>query len=162
MDIELQLNSFKSQLTDVQTNFRLLEKTIIKEFKNNVTNLAKNEKESKVQAQKESKVQAQKESKVQAQKESKVQREKEPSGFDTISIISDELAIFMNKPIGSAVARTEATQYIINYIRENKLQDPTILKKINPNDRLSNLFNLKEELTYFNLQKYLNIHFCKK
>ena len=146
MDIELQLNSFKSQLTDVQTNFRLLEKTIIKEFKNNVTNLAKNEKESK----------------VQAQKESKVQREKEPSGFDTISIISDELAIFMNKPIGSAVARTEATQYIINYIRENKLQDPTILKKINPNDRLSNLFNLKEELTYFNLQKYLNIHFCKK
>ena len=154
MDIELQLNSFKSQLTDVQTNFRLLEKTIIKEFKNNVTNLAKNEKESKVQAQKESK--------VQAQKESKVQREKEPSGFDTISIISDELAIFMNKPIGSAVARTEATQYIINYIRENKLQDPTILKKINPNDRLSNLFNLKEELTYFNLQKYLNIHFCKK
>ena len=68
----------------------------------------------------------------------------------------------MNKPIGCEVALTEATQYMINYIREHKLQDPTILKKINPNDRLSNLFHTEEELTYFNLQKYLNMHFCKK
>ena len=42
------------------------------------------------------------------------------------------------------------------------LHTTRFFKKINPNDRLSNLFNLKEELTYFNLQKYLNMHFCKK
>ncbi len=60
-------------------------------------------------------------------------------------------------------ARTTVTQRIIKYITENKLQNPNNRKIIIPDKKLKDLLNLSDtdELTYFNLQKYMNQHFPK-
>jgi upstream activation factor subunit UAF30 len=67
----------------------------------------------------------------------------------------------MSKEEGVQVARTEVTQFIIKYIKENNLQNPENRKKIMPDDTLKKLLAVKEEedVTYFNLQKYMNRHF---
>ena len=59
------------------------------------------------------------------------------------------------------VARTEVTKYLINYIKENNLQNETDRRKIECDEKLKNLLKvpLGEELTYFNIQKYMNRHF---
>jgi upstream activation factor subunit UAF30 len=86
-----------------------------------------------------------------------------PSGFVKPTKISDELASFLGKDKGSEMARTDVTREINTYIRTNKLQDPTNGRKINPDKKLSTLLKLKttDELTYFNLQKYMSPHFAK-
>jgi upstream activation factor subunit UAF30 len=86
-----------------------------------------------------------------------------PSGFVKPTRISDELAKFLEKPSGSEMARTEVTRDINKYIRTNKLQDETNGRKINPDSKLASLLKLKktDELTYFNLQRYMSPHFAK-
>lgn len=86
-----------------------------------------------------------------------------PSGFVKPTRISDELAQFLDKPIGSEMARTDVTKDINAYIRANKLQDVTNGRKIIPDNKLASLLKIKqnEELTYFNLQKFMSIHFAK-
>jgi chromatin remodeling complex protein RSC6 len=86
-----------------------------------------------------------------------------PSGFVKPTKISDELALFLSKPTGTEMARTEVTREINQYIRANQLQDTTNGRKINADQKLSTLLHLPpdDELTYFNLQKYMSIHFPK-
>ena len=48
---------------------------------------------------------------------------RQPSGFAKPSAISNELCDFMEKEHGSLVARTEVTRHIIQYIKENGLND---------------------------------------
>jgi len=86
-----------------------------------------------------------------------------PSGFVKPTKISDELAKFLEKPIGSEMARTEVTRDINKYIRTNNLQDKENGRKINPDTKLATLLKLKktDELTYFNLQRYMSPHFAK-
>jgi len=86
-----------------------------------------------------------------------------PSGFVKPTRISDELAKFLDKPIGSEMARTDVTKDINLYIRTHKLQDVTNGRKIIPDKKLATLLKIKqnEELTYFNLQKFMSIHFAK-
>jgi hypothetical protein len=86
-----------------------------------------------------------------------------PSGFVKPTKISDELATFLDKPTGSEMARTEVTRDINLYIRTNSLQDKSNGRKINPDPKLAGLLqiNAGEELTYFNLQKYMSRHFAK-
>lgn len=86
-----------------------------------------------------------------------------PSGFVKPTKISDELAHFLDKPLGSEMARTEVTKEINNYIRANKLQDKDNGRKIVPDQKLSSLLKIggADELTYFNLQKYMSPHFAK-
>jgi hypothetical protein len=86
-----------------------------------------------------------------------------PSGFVKPTKISDELATFLDKPTGSEMARTEVTRDINLYIRTNSLQDKSNGRKINPDPKLADLLkiNAGEELTYFNLQKYMSRHFAK-
>ena len=70
--------------------------------------------------------------------------------------------MFLRKPVGTLLARTEVTTAVTNYIRTHKLQDMTQRKKIKPDEALSTLLHLgenAEQLTYFNLQKHLSIHF---
>ena len=61
------------------------------------------------------------------------------------------------------MARTDVTKDINAYIRANKLQDVTNGRKIIPDKKLASLLKIKqnEELTYFNLQKFMSIHFAK-
>ena len=77
--------------------------------------------------------------------------------------ISEELCVFMNKNKGELVARTEVTRYIINYVKENNLQNKDNGQVILPDDKLKKLLDVKEgdTLTYFNIQKFMNRHFHK-
>ena len=86
-----------------------------------------------------------------------------PSGFVKPTRISDELAKFLDKPTGSEMARTEVTRDINKYIRTHNLQDKDNGRKINPDSKLSALLKLTgdDELTYFNLQKFMSPHFAK-
>jgi upstream activation factor subunit UAF30 len=86
-----------------------------------------------------------------------------PSGFVKPTLISKELADFLGKPVGTEWARTEVTREINAYIRTHSLQDKENGRKINPDTKLRSLLQLKkgEELTYFNLQKYMSPHFAK-
>jgi len=86
-----------------------------------------------------------------------------PSGFVKPTRISDELANFLGKDKGSEMARTNVTKEINAYIRTNNLQDPSNGRKINPDAKLTALLKLKkeDELTYFNLQRFMSPHFDK-
>lgn len=86
-----------------------------------------------------------------------------PSGFVKPTKISDELASFLGKEKGTEMARTEVTRDINKYIRTHNLQDKDNGRKINPDTKLSALLKLKknDELTYFNLQRYMSPHFAK-
>lgn len=85
-----------------------------------------------------------------------------PSGFVKPTLISKELSEFLGKTDGSEMARTEVTREINAYIRNNNLQDKENGRRINPDSKLKSLLKLKkgEELTYFNLQRYMSPHFA--
>ena len=102
-----------------------------------------------------------------AQKQSSKRKRKAgnraPSGFVKPTKISDELASFLGKEKGTEMARTDVTREINTYIRAHKLQDKDNGRKIIPDTKLATLLKLKktDELTYFNLQKYMSPHFTK-
>ena len=87
-----------------------------------------------------------------------------PSGFITPTKISNELAEFLGKPVGTEMLRTDVSRFINGYIRVNNLQDPQNGRVINPDTKLRALLKIGEndELTYFNLQKYMSPHFIKE
>lgn len=128
------LGSFRMQITAMQQQVRLLERNYNKAMK---------------QAEKE-------------KNEKKRQKlNKKPSGFALPTKISDELCEFMDKESGTLVARTDVTRFIIGYIKSKQLQNPTNRKFILPDEELKTLLNVSDgdELSYFNLQKYMNRHF---
>ena len=130
------LNQLASQFSSLRTDFRTLEKKWTRELR-------------------------------AAQKTVERRRRKvgnrAPSGFVKPTLISDELATFLGKTSGTEMARTEVTREINKYIRANALQDKSNGRKINPDAALASLLKLgsKDELTYFNLQRYMSPHFAK-
>jgi chromatin remodeling complex protein RSC6 len=87
---------------------------------------------------------------------------KKPSGFAKPNTISEELREFLQIEKGSKLSRMEAGEKIDKYIRINNLQDKNNRRVINADEKLVKLLNIKssqEELTYFNLQKYMRKHF---
>lgn len=98
-----------------------------------------------------------------SQKRKRKSGNRAPSGFVKPTLISNELATFLGKPEGTEMARTEVTREINSYIRAHSLQDKDNGRKIIPDAKLKGLLKLKkgEELTYFNLQKYMSPHFAK-
>lgn len=91
------------------------------------------------------------------------QGNRSPSGFVKPTAISDELAKFLGKDAGTEMARTEVTRELNAYIRQHNLQDKNNGRKINADASLRSLLQLgkDDELTYFNLQKYMSPHFAK-
>ena len=88
---------------------------------------------------------------------------KKPSGFAKPVPITKELCEFLGKPEDTLVNRTEVTRFIIKYIKDNHLQSISEKKRIIPDDKLQHLLDVDstEEITYFNIQKYMNQHFLK-
>lgn len=128
-----QLNTMRSQITTLSTQIRSLR--------------SRSEREIKA-----------------AQKASRKRRStnRKPSGFIKPTLISTELASFLGKPKGTEMARTEVTKEINQYIRSNNLQDPANGRRILADNKLRKLLKLgkNEELTYFNLQRYMKPHFA--
>ena len=85
------------------------------------------------------------------------------SGFVKPTRISDELAIFLNKEIGTEMARTEVSKEINQYVVANGLRDKSNGRIILPDTKLGKLLKAgkTDEVTYFNLQRYLKPHFIK-
>ena len=86
-----------------------------------------------------------------------------PSGFVKPAKITTELADFLGVAHGTEMARTDVTREITKYVRSHKLQDKDNGRKINPDAKLRKLLKVseKEEVTYFNLQKFMSQHFLK-
>jgi chromatin remodeling complex protein RSC6 len=86
-----------------------------------------------------------------------------PSGFVKPASISKELAKFLGVAEDTQMARTDVTKMITSYVKEHNLQDNQNGRKIVPDAKLKALLNVKagEEVTYFNLQKYMKPHFVK-
>ena len=86
-----------------------------------------------------------------------------PSGFAKPALISDELCAFLGTPKGTEMARTEVTKHLTQYIKNNSLQDQANRRKIIPDKKLGKLLGVgkEDEVTYFNLQKYMKVHFPK-
>lgn len=86
-----------------------------------------------------------------------------PSGFVKPTRISNELASFLGKEKGTEMARTSVTKEINSYIKAHDLKDPKNGRIIHPDAKLSKLLNVTkdDEVTYFNLQKYMSHHFEK-
>lgn len=88
---------------------------------------------------------------------------RKPSGFIKPTKISSELADFLGKDRGVEMARTEVSREINAYILAHKLQDKDNGRIIHPDNKLTKLLKIgkEDELTYFNLQRYMKHHFQK-
>ena len=130
------LQNLSSQLTALRSELKTLERDTTRELRAQEKNAAKRKRKS---------------------------GNRKPSGFVKPTLISNELASFLGKPTGTEMARTEVTREINTYIKTNKLQDATNGRRIIPDAKLKTLLKLKkgEELTYFNLQKFMSSHFAK-
>lgn len=91
------------------------------------------------------------------------EKKKEPSGFMKPIQVSTELNNFFSNEKDTLMSRTEVTRKFTAYIKENKLQDPENGRKIHPDPKLKALLRIQdgEELTFFNLQRYMSPHFSK-
>ena len=95
-------------------------------------------------------------------KETKPKKPRKKSGIALPVSISNELCEFMGIEQGSKLARTQVTQYLSSYIKDNNLINPENKKIIIPNEKLAKLLGEdinNIELTYFNIQTYMNKHF---
>jgi chromatin remodeling complex protein RSC6 len=93
----------------------------------------------------------------------KIKISRNPSGFAKPCKVTKELCEFMNKSDETEFARTEVTKSLVQYVKENHLEDINNKKNILPDEKLKNLLKIEEgqELTYFNIQKFMNKHFIK-
>ena len=135
-DYNSKIQQLSSIVSNLKTEYKQLEKLVAREMKN---------------AQKN------------AQKKKRSSGNRAPSGFVKPTLISDELALFLGKDKGTELARTAVSKEINAYIRANSLQDKANGRKIHADAKLSKLLKLgkDDELTYFNLQKYMKNHFIK-
>jgi hypothetical protein len=135
-DFASKIQQVAALLTSMKSDYKTLEKTVARELK---------------QATKSS------------GKKRKTSANKSPSGFVKPTKISDELIKFLGKEAGTEMSRVEVSKEITSYINEHKLKDEKCGRQINPDAKLSKLLKINKDeiLTFFNLQRYLKIHFIK-
>jgi chromatin remodeling complex protein RSC6 len=129
------LSGFRTQINGIQNQLKQLEKNVKKQMKGLKKDIIKN----------------------------KNKGNRKPSGFAKPSKVTKELCEFMNKTEGTEIARTEVTRALVTYIKTNKLENESNSKIITPDQKLKFLLGIEDgqELTYFNIQKYMNKHFVK-
>jgi len=83
-----------------------------------------------------------------------------PSIFEIPTKVTDELCVFLGHSKGTLISRSNVTKQINNYVKEKNLKNK---HDITPDGPLRKLLQVPEteQLTYFNLQRYLNRHYIK-
>jgi len=133
-------NAKLKQLADlfvsVKSEFKQLEKTVSRELKNAQKSSSRKKKSTGV---------------------------RKAAGFQKPTRISDELAAFLGKEVGTEMSRTQVSSEIDKYIKAHSLQSKTNGRIIVPDTKLVALLKLgaNDELSYFNLQRYMKTHFIK-
>jgi chromatin remodeling complex protein RSC6 len=129
------LSQFKIQITALTNQLKGLEKMVKKEIKSHKKDAIKKQQKGN----------------------------RKPSGFAAASPISTELCDFMGKDHGSQIARTEVTKFICAYIKSNDLTTTENNRVIKPDNKLHHLLGTDEKIqvTYFNIQRFMNKHFIK-
>lgn len=143
------LTLFKMNINSIQQQLKVLEKDVKKEMK---------------QIQKKQLVE-------------NVRSKRKPSGFAKPGNVSKELCQFMECEEGTKLARTQVTQYLFKYIKDNNLtqtyseinEETGKHKKKNKiilDDKLKQLLGFENEnendennITHFTIQKHMNKHF---
>lgn len=130
------IQALGESLNKMKTEFRVLEKQVLREAKTM----------DKVNA-----------------KRNKNKGSRAPSGFVKPAAITPELAKFLGVAADTKMARTDVTKMITSYVKEHKLQASDNGRRIMPDTKLKALLKVtdKDEVTYFNLQKYMKHHFVK-
>ena len=171
-----ELSSIKESVNSLMIKLRQYKKRVDKVLKDNSieddndTSIITDETDAKDIKEKPSKKKPAKTKEPKEPKQPKEPKEKKPrkkkddevqSAILKGSRLSKELCEFLGKPEDIEMMRTDITKEIYKYIQDNNLQDSENKKLIHPHDVLIKLFNIEEtqELTYFNIQTFLNKHF---
>ena len=87
-----------------------------------------------------------------------------PSGFSKPGPVSDELRTFLKLGKDELIARTDVTKRINAYCKEKGLQGKEDKRILLADKPLTKLLRIKkgDQLTFFNLQKYMKVHFPNK
>ena len=130
------IQNMNALLTKLKADYKVLEKQVLREARSMDKVIAKRKKSKGSRA---------------------------PSGFVKPTSISKDLAKFLGVDESTKMARTDVTKMITAYVKDNKLQAPNNGRKIIPDKKLMALLNCKanDDVTYFNLQKYMKPHFIK-
>ena len=138
-------DQFKDILTRLQ-QFRTLSQTLMADVKKLQKNVNRQVRESTRKNKKRKNTEGSK---------------RPPSGFAKPTLISDSLCQFLGVESGTMMARTEVTKHLTKYIKAHELQDEANKRIINCDSALAGLLNVKpsDEVTYFNLQRYMKPHF---
>ena len=136
VDFSSKIQQVAALLTSMKSDYKTLEKTVARELKQATKTGGKKRRSS---------------------------GNKQPSGFVKPTKISDELIAFLGKEPNTEMSRVEVSKEINEYINAHKLKDEKCGRQINPDAKLSMLLKIQENevLTFFNLQRYLKIHFIK-
>ena len=146
-------DNYDSEFTDIQEQLKAA-LTIIKSLSSQVSKLEK-------RVQRDRKVM---DKKMKGRVKRVVDPNKPPSGFAKPGPISEELRKFLTLDKGELIARTEVTKRITAYCKQHDLQKEEDKRTIHADATLRKLLRMKkgDELTFFNLQKYMKVHYPNK
>jgi chromatin remodeling complex protein RSC6 len=88
-----------------------------------------------------------------------------PSGFAKPGPVSDELRKFLGLGKDELISRTQVTKKFTEYCKAHDLQNGPDKRVIFPDKNVIKLLRLtkdNEPLTFFNLQKYMKVHYPNK
>ena len=86
------------------------------------------------------------------------------SGFAKEGPVSDELRKFLGLKKDDLISRTDVTKRIHDYCKSKNLQNPADKRHIKADASLRKLLKMSkdDDLTFFNLQKFMKVHFPNK
>jgi len=86
------------------------------------------------------------------------------SGFAKEGPVSDEMRKFLGLKKDELISRTDVTKRIHEYCKSKDLQNPADKRHIKADASLRKLLKMSkdDDLTFFNLQKFMKVHFPNK
>ena len=150
---EPETNNYDQELEDLQERLKTA-LGLVKEAMNGLSKLEK-------RVQRDRKVM---DKKMKGRTKRVVDPNKPPSGFAKPGPVSDELRKFLGLSSDELIARTEVTKRITAYCKDHNLQNAEDKRTIHVDAPLRKLLRMKkgDELTFFNLQKFMKVHYPNK